>query len=43
MRCYPKALGDEHPASTAMLAAAATAARRMRVTVLLMVSVPEDD
>ncbi|WP_018560074.1 hypothetical protein OH779_37920 [Actinacidiphila glaucinigra] len=39
----PEGAGDEHPASTAMLAAAATAARRMRVTVLLMVSVPEDD
>jgi hypothetical protein len=35
--------GDEHPASTATLAAAATAARLMRVTVLLISSVPEND
>jgi len=34
---------DEHPASRATLAAAATTARRMRVTVLLIVSVPDND
>jgi hypothetical protein len=34
---------DEHPASTATLAATATAPRRMRVLVLLMVSVPDND
>jgi hypothetical protein len=38
----PDGAGDEHPASTAILAAAATA-RRMRVTVLLIFSVPEND
>jgi hypothetical protein len=35
--------GDEHPASTTRVAAAATAARRVRVTLLLMFSVPEND
>jgi hypothetical protein len=39
----PDGAGDEHPASTAALAAAATTARRMRVAVLLIFSVPEDD
>jgi hypothetical protein len=34
---------DEHPASTATLAATATTARRMRVTLLLIVSVPDND
>jgi hypothetical protein len=34
---------EEHPASTTMLAVAAATARRVRVTVLLMFSVPEND
>jgi hypothetical protein len=38
----PDGEGDEHPASTAILAVAAIAARRMRVTVLLIASVPEN-
>jgi hypothetical protein len=39
----PDGAGDEHPASTAIPAAAATTERRIRVTVLLIFSVPEND
>ncbi len=38
----PDESDDEHPASTRTLAAAVTTARRMRVTVLLIFSVPDN-